>query len=384
MNDMFDFDDPAFVGRVRAWADERHQVDRAPSGLADAIMDRVVATPRRRVVPGFGWHTLTGYAALTAVITVGVTLGILFAQTIGPPVGRSAAPQPPPSVSPSPSASATPASSPIRLTTLSDVGIGATALGAAGNSVWAVDRSNRLSELDPASGAVVRSVDLPRSVTTLLVTVDSVWAASTQGALMRIDRTDLVVSEIPGAVGAALTDAGDAIWLGGVDEVVRIDPIALEVSVRVPVPGRGADLGIAAIGSDLWVATRTEILRLDRSSGTVTARLPGDATRLAVLDGMLYASRGAELLRIDPVAAAVTAYIEGIPARSPMTISSGRVWIAGPPGGAVGEVVGFEVSTSTIGFRGSTPRSTVALAVSTDTIWLATDEADSIYRFALP
>jgi len=112
--------------------------------------------------------------------------------------------------------------------------------------------------------------------------------------------------------------------------------------------------------------------------------LPGDATRIAVLDGMVYASRGRELLRIDPVAVEIIEYIAGIPASSPMAVSPGRVWVAGPPGGATGEVVGIVASTSTFGFQGATPRSTVALAVSSDTIWLATDEAEAIYRFALP
>ena len=385
MNDSSDFNDPAFIGRVRAWADDRRQDDRAPTRLVDAIMDEVVATPRRRILPRFGWQGLTGYAALTAVITVGVTLGILFAQGIGPPVGRpSAPPTSPPSPSPSSSASPGPAPTPVSLTKLPDVGLGVTALGAVGNSVWAIDRSNRLSELDPTSGSVVRSVDLPRPVAALLVTVDSVWAASNEGALMRIRRTDLVVTEVTGAVGAALTEAADAVWLGAADEVARIDPVALNVSLPVPVPGRGAELGIAALGRDLWVATRTEILRLNGIDGTVTARLPGDATRIVALDGTVYASRGTELLRIDPAAVEITEYIGGIPKGSPMAVSPGRIWAAGPPGGATGEVVGIVASTSTIGFRGVTPQSTVALAVSSDTIWLATDEAEAIYRFALP
>jgi hypothetical protein len=385
MNDTSDFNDPAFTGRVRAWADERRREDRAPTRLVDSIMDEVVATPRRRLFTSFGWQGLTGYAALTVVVTVGVTLGILFAQTIGPSVGRT--PAPPsiaPSVSPSPTISPGLESTPAPLSKLPDVGLGVAAIGAAGDSIWAVDRSNRLSELDPASGSIVRSVDLPRSVAALLVTADSVWAASTEGALMRIRRSDLDVAEAPGAIGGALTDAGDAIWLGATDEVKRIDPATLAVTLRVPAPGRGAELGIAAVGRDLWVATRTEILRLNGTDGTVTGRLAGDATRIVVLDGTVYANRGSELLRIDPVMVGITEYIPGIPGGGSLAVSPGQIWVAGPRGGAVGKVVGVAATTSTLAFDGAVPRSVLAVTVSSDTIWVATDEADAIYRFALP
>jgi hypothetical protein len=386
MNDMDDFDDAVFLGRVRTWADERRIEDVAPSRLVDAVMDEVIVTPRRRSQLRPAWQGLAGYAALTAVVTVGVTLGILFAQTIGPQVGRSPAPvvTQPPTMSPSPSGSPGGEATPVPLTQLPDIGFGVTALAAAGDDVWAVDRSNRLVRLDPTSGAVVRSVALPRSAKALLVTADSIWAASLDGALMRIQRSDLAETDVRGLVGGALAEGSDGIWLGATDAVVRIDPVSLAVTLRVPVPGRGAELGIAALARNVWVATRTQSLRLDGVDGTVTARLQGDATSVVAIDGAVYASRGTEVVRIDPVAATITDYVGGIPGGGGIAASPGRVWAAGPPGGAVGEVVGIETSSPSIVSRSATASSVRAVAVSTDTIWVAADESATIYRFAIP
>jgi hypothetical protein len=383
MNDEIDFNDPAFVGRVQAWAADRRAMDRAPSRLVDAVMDSVAAAPRRTPwLARLPLRGAAGYAALTAAITVGVTFGILLAGRLTPDVGD---PSPSPSMtapSPTPAASTTPIGSPAVLAGLSDVPIAAAAIGAFGGSVWVADRANQLSELDPVTGDVVRAVDLPRPVQNLLVTADSVWAASEQGDLVRVSRLDLTLSEVPAASGWALAEGQGDIWLGAADEVVRIDIATNVVDARFAVANRGPELGIAVDGTALWVATRTEIQRLDQETGDVTATIPGDAGSLVLLDGTLWATRGTELLRIDPATAVVLEFTPGLFSSGPITGQPSVLWVGGGSGPAV--VQGWELASKRQAYVAAIPSAGSGLALTSDTLWVASNEGDAVYRFRLP
>lgn len=382
MNDELDFLDPAFVARVQAWAADRRTMDRAPSRLVDAVMDGVAASPRR--TPWFARLPLrgaAGYAALTAAITVGVTFGILLAARFTQDVGPSQSPSLS-TPSPTPAASAAPLGSPTVLARLSDVAIAAAAIGAFGDSVWVADRENRLAELDPVTGEVVRSVDLPRPVQNLLVTADSVWAASEQGNLVRVARLDLALTEVPTGAGQALAEGPGVMWLGAADEVVRIDAAANIVEERFPVPNRDPGLGVVVDGASLWVATRIEILRLDSETGTVTARIQGDARSLAFLDGTLLATRGTELLRIDPAAAAVLEFIPGLFSSGPIAAQAGILWVGGGSGPAI--LQGWDLASMRSVYLAEVQTAGSGLAVTSDTLWVASIEGDAVDRFRLP
>jgi hypothetical protein len=391
MNDMPDFDDPAFYGRVRAWAAERADSDRAPDRLVSTVMVAVEATPRRRrawLAPD-SWRPLSAYAALTLVVAFGVTLGVLLAgriDSIGPkPTSSpSATPSASPSVSPTPPRSQGPVASPVALAQLGDIAIAATALEWDGASVWAVDRSNTLLELEPASGAVKRSVALPRAAVDLLVTTDSIWAASPDGPLMRVGRTDLAITEIAGAAGGALAEGNGVVWLGGLDTVVGIAVGDNAVGPRAGVPGRAADLGVAVVGSGTWVATRTEILQLDASSLALIGRVTGDATRLVSAGGFVWATRGSELAQINPSTALAERFIPGTPGGLAIAASEGRIWVAGAAGTGGATVAGVETATGTLAYRGSAGTLAIGLTVTSSEVWVASDEEGVIHRFALP
>lgn len=384
MNDEIDFRDPAFVARVQAWAADRRAMDRAPSRLVDAVMDGVAAAPRRTpVLARLPLRGVAGYAALTAAITVGVTFGILLAGRLTTDVGPSGSP-PVSTPSPTPAASAAgPLGSPAVLARLSDVPFAATAIAASGDSVWAVDgRNGRLVELDPVTGDIVRSVDLPRPAHGLLVTADTVWAASESGNLMRIARLDLTVTEVPGTTGRALAAGPGVVWLGGTNEVVRIDVASSTANLRVPVVNRGPELGLAADDASVWVATRTEILRVDAVTGTTTARIQGDATSLVMLDGTLWATRGTELLRIDPVEAVVLDFIPGLFSSGPIAVRSGTLWVAGGSGPTI--LQGWDLASKRPAYVAEVATAGSGLAVTSDTLWVASTEGDAVYRFRLP
>jgi hypothetical protein len=390
MTDRPPFDDPLLVRRLGDWMDDQREV-RAPGRLVDAVMAEVVAQPHggRWAVPLRRWQGIAAYGALTAVVAIGVTLGILLAQTIGDEVGRpSASPSPSPSASPSPGASTDPAASgsPAQaLVPLAEIPIEATAIATGEAGLWVVDATNRLAELDPATGVVRRSVALPRRVDALLATPAGIWAASVEGNLVRVDPTTLAVVEIAEAVGGALALGEDgSIWLGQEDGLARIDPAANVVNLAVAIANRGAGLGVTVLDGDVWVATRSQIVRLDALDGAVIARLDGDATALGVADGAVWASRGIELLRIEPSTPSIVDILAGIPARGPMTVSAGRIWIAGSPGAAAGTIVGVDAAAGRIVFETTVDGSVIDLAFDGSVVWAARDEGGQIGRFALP
>jgi hypothetical protein len=335
---------------------------------------------------------VAAYGALTAVVAIGVTMGILLAQTIGDRVGRespspsvvlpSESPSPPPGASDEPIRTGGP---PLELVPLPDVSVDAITVAAAEGAVWAADGANRLVDIDPSSGGVLRSVDLPRLAADLLVTVNSVWVASLDGDLVRVDRSTLAVTEIPGTSGGALAiDDVGRILVGGENRVVRVDPASDATDLAVPVPGRPAQLGVAGFDGAIWVATQTAIVRLDEGDGAVTGQIAGDATALAIADGRLWASRGIELLRIDTAALAVDEILAGIPAGSPMGAAEGFLWIAGPPGGGAATVVGVDPAGPSIAYQSIVEGGAVDVAATGSIVWVAQDEGTSLSRFGRP
>ena len=347
------------------------------AGMADRVAIEVGL-----VRPGFQARpSLLRLAVVAAALAV--VLAVAFGTGVLPPK-----PTPTPTPNPTPSASLVAQTSPLPLATLLSVPFADTgSIAATDDAVWVADRSGSLAELDPASGAVLRTVTLPRAASKLLLTADSVWVASASGDLVRVDRASLAITAIPGAVGIALASSSDAVWLGATDEVIRVDSTTNSVTLRAPVPNRSADLGIAIVGDAVWVGTRVEIVRLNASDGTVTARIGGDASRLAVGAGFLWALRGTELLRIDPATTEIQAFIPGMPVPAELVTTNDRIWVAGPAaGGPVGTVVGVSVATNVVELNADTV-SVRSLAVGAGTIWLVSDaDADpgTIHRFTAP
>jgi hypothetical protein len=189
-------------------------------------------------------------------------------------------------------------------------------------------------------------------------------------------------------VGVALSAGVESIWLGGTDEVLRIDVATEQVDLRVPMPGRSPDLGVVAVAGTVWIASRTAIVRIDASSGATTASIPGDASRLAFADGRLWAIRGSELLEIDVDAISIVSTTPGLPGTGTMAVAFERIWVAGPEGGGpAGSVAGVATSSGELDRSASFPASVGDLAAGAGGIWIAEDAGGGtpvIRRFAAP
>jgi streptogramin lyase len=145
---------------------------------------------------------------------------------------------------------------------------------AAFGSVWAVDPNGRLIRLDPSTGQVAGSLDVPGR-TTLGAAGDSLWV-NDEHNLIRIDpKSGDVQARIPlrtpqgdQFVPDSWVVAGDKVWFLGVDGLLRVDLNRSVADRFVPVDTAGVTRGGLVHGDTLWVLARSDrLLRLDARTG---------------------------------------------------------------------------------------------------------------------
>src|SRR5439155_20592122 len=90
-------------------------------------------------------------------------------------------------------------------------------------------------ELDPATGAVLRTIRLPDRVNQITVGLGSVWA-STESGLTRIDpSTGSIANTFPGSFDQ-IAVGGSSVWVMTGGGVIRVDPTTGEQLGRVSFP----------------------------------------------------------------------------------------------------------------------------------------------------
>ena len=134
----------------------------------------------------------------------------------------------------------------------------AIALGA--GSLWVADSfEGAVRRLDPATGAVTRTISLTDGPSAMVFGHGAVWVANkTEDSVLRIQpSTNSIVRAISvGADPVALSAGADAIWVAnsGDGTVSRIDPGTNTVVDTIRVGHR--PLGVAVSGSLIWVTVR--------------------------------------------------------------------------------------------------------------------------------
>ena len=147
---------------------------------------------------------------------------------------------------------------------------GSTAVRAGYGAVWVSSPSlNRITRVDPASGAVVATIDVGRSPDVVAVGENAVWMLDeTDGSVSRIDpATNAVVATVSlgeAIDSGAITVGGGYVWVRGSTTLLfEIDPASNQIVKRYgPASGSG---GVAADDSAVWITAHdsTTIWRLD-------------------------------------------------------------------------------------------------------------------------
>jgi streptogramin lyase len=181
-----------------------------------------------------------------------------------------------------------------------------------GDSLWAVDPSGSLLEIDPTTGDLLRvlPITVDRNAHTNVVYSEGyVWFASDTTDLSRLDpASDAIVSfDVGGGVPFFARDG--LLWGASPTEVWAVDATGAVVE-RIALTDSIEVLSLEINGSDLWVGIRHSgyvgaVLRIERSTANVVQEFDDVdiPARMAIGFGSLWItdSGGSELYRLGPI-----------------------------------------------------------------------------------
>ena len=375
MNGPESYDDPALAARTRAWMQSAAPVA-APERIVFSIMDEVDRLPRQRRLGRPALPLLGGvarYAALTLVITIGVTAGILVSRNLESVGGSPPPPTPTPSLR-----FLGPASGDGALLT-SDQG-----------SAWLVTREGQLVPID-SDGAAGESISLTFTPSDLISSNGSsgayggpgtVWLVAPDTNLLRFDSA---VGEFVAArdvTGARVVLGADAAWVSRPGEVLKVNAGFMTLVSTLALPGHRAEDPMLVVGNSLWVADASGIERLDVSSGSRGTRIANMANELVAANGLVWAAAGPNLVGIDPGSGlvAITAALPTATDIVGMATHGNVIWLATAPGSRGPSLVGVDPATGEA--ISVTPLSTpaISIAVVGNQVWTL-DAAGNVGRY---
>jgi streptogramin lyase len=227
----------------------------------------------------------------------------------------------------------------------------ASVLTSGAGAVWLTSYPDRtLTRIDPATNKPTKTISLePASAGPIGVTVlgGFVWVGNHDGSptisVSKVDVTTLKVVDVI-SVGTAsdsgpskVVSAAGAIWtdIAGANSVVRIDPRTDAVVATISVPS--ACGGLVVDDDVLWVAGGSAgdgcmpgLNRIDPTTNAMTAtvRVSGDTNSMAVApDRRLWAVAGSELLRIERSSASISGRWTIRGSAFEETIGGGFLWV---------------------------------------------------------
>jgi streptogramin lyase len=227
-------------------------------------------------------------------------------------------------------------------------------------SVWALDTGSTLYRLDPASGRIVRRIQLGATAAyNVWIGDGAVWVADDQGAA-----------------------------------ILRVSPSSNKVVARIPVGDGPADMVFR--GTQGWVITHRDntVFRIDAASNEATrlGTVGGSnaaAERLAFLgDGLWITGRGVSLVEADPASGAIRRTIDIGGTGIDVVSAAGALWVpvrtaavdrTGLPTMAALRRVTADGKVTTV----ATARGRVdvhGLAAGLGSIWIADTTGGELYR----
>lgn len=227
-------------------------------------------------------------------------------------------------------------------------------------SVWALDTASTLSRLDPASGRIVKRIQLGATAAyNVWIGGGAVWVADDQGAA-----------------------------------VLRVSPSSNKVVGRISVGDGPADMVFR--GAQAWVITHRDntVFRIDMASNEVTrlGTVGGSnaaAERLALLgDGLWITGRGVSLVEIDAATGAIRRTVDVGGTGIDVVSAAGALWVpvrtaavdrTGLPTMAALRRVTADGKVKTV----ATARGRVdvhGLAAGLGSVWIADNTSGLLYR----
>lgn len=375
MTDRETYRDPGIARRFKDWVDAEAPTA-APERIVFAVMDEVERSrPRNRAVGPLRLLASVGqYAALTAVIAIGVAIGIVATRTLP---GQGQGPGPSPSASPHGAAS--PGAVP-SLATIAAYQIDATTLTTDGGVVWIATAGGDLIGLDGGTGAELHRQSIGFAAADLAVADGVAWAVARDRDIARVNVATSELSTLPVFGATRLALSRGTVWLGSTGHVVAIDAQTGATVRDIGVAGHRDTDPLVVVGNELWVATNVAIQRFQLASGESIGSVPGDATDLLFAGGAVWATRGGELVRIDPLAAGST-FLAGMPDGALLAFDGTNVWVGGSIAGGPGTLISVDGATGTVVSRTPFTGEVRGIGAVGGAAWLATAEDQRVHRF---
>ncbi len=216
----------------------------------------------------------------------------------------------------------------------------------------------------------------------------AVWVQSgPQGSLWKLSPSGAVLAKYPGmsanpsllyaGVGGGgiqtLAAGNGSIWSLAADRVLRIDPSTGNVTATIPVDGLSSSIA-TGLGS-VWVdSQRAKLQKIDPSTNTVIAtfRLSASPAALAVGEGYVWSlaiSEAPRVTRIDPNTGRPLATLYG-PERAFLVTSPTAIWTASQEG----DVISFDITSTKASHPRSVARTIMGITSADGVIWINAGE----------
>jgi YVTN family beta-propeller protein len=225
---------------------------------------------------------------------------------------------------------------------------------------------NSVGVIDPGSNKLVADLRVGIDPGAVAVGEGAVWVANVEDeTVSRIDpqtRTvarTIAVDDFPSDVVVG----GGTVWvaLGALAELTRINPEQNKAASAIPALGEGVPCGaprasLAFGGGFVWfVCEAADLGRIDPRTGT--------AARLGLTGGLLTSSSAV------------------LPAFSDVAFGLGSLWIVNR---AANSVIEFDPATSQKLRELTVGQAPAAIAVGTDSLWVANSEDDTVTQITIP
>jgi len=248
---------------------------------------------------------------------------------------------------------------------------------------------NSVGVIDPETGRILRSIELPYAPGSMAEGQGAVWVtAPDDGKIIRIDaQTEAVVDSTPvGSAPAGIAVGKRAVWVvdSAGPSLIRISPDTNEKVATIPV-GNGP-VGVAAGLGAVWVTNRLDgtISRIDPATNEVNETIPvGDApTGIATDDDGVWVanSDGGTLVRIDPATNTVDTFVNVGNQPGAVAVGPDGVWVANTLDGTVSRIdpaTGAVTRTIPVGPGPS------ANATAGDAVWVANEFDGTVSRVSI-
>jgi len=157
--------------------------------------------------------------------------------------------------------------------------------------VWTANKdANSLTRIDPATGAVVTNIPVPKTPTSVAYGADSVWVCSHEGGAMGLTRVDPVTNRIVAQIDvgasagyqcdwAQFSSQTGALWIVAFDTqtqredvIERIDPATNQVRATTHLQDN-IQTSLAIGATDVWACNDATLYRVDAQTAHVKGSL---------------------------------------------------------------------------------------------------------------